>query len=79
MNNNGNILPLKEAFLLITLIRPAYYDAPRCARFSGLSTDEKPQNVGNGTAFKEIDTSKYFLYDEDSKQWVEQQNALEVI
>ena len=44
---------------MITLIRPAYYDAPRCARFSGLSTDEKPQNVGNGTAFKEIDTSKY--------------------
>lgn len=64
---------------MITLIRPAYYEPPRCARFSGLSTDEKPQNVENGTAFKEIDTSKYFLYDADSKQWVEQSNALEVI
>ena len=39
--------------------------------FRGLSTDDKSTitNVTNGSVFFEIDTSKVYMYDADSKQW----------
>lgn len=39
--------------------------------FFGLSTDEKPTNVGNGSAFLEMDTSKIYFYDSTNNQWLE--------
>lgn len=46
------------------------------AELRGLSTDEKPTEVGgktidNGSAFIEIDTGKVFFYDLASKTWKE--------
>ena len=38
----------------------------------GLSTDEKPIDVGNASAFYEMDTKKVFLFDEENKTWIEQ-------
>ena len=37
----------------------------------GLSTDEKPTNVENGTIFIEIDTGKIYMFDVVSKTWKE--------
>lgn len=38
--------------------------------FRGLSTDVKPvENVGNGSVFIEMDTSKVFMFDEQNKVW----------
>jgi len=42
----------------------------------GLSTDEKPTEIENGTiengsVFIEIDTGKVFIYDLDNEQWNE--------
>ena len=40
--------------------------------FVGLSTDEKPtKNVHNGSTFVEMDTQKYFVYDEEHKVWID--------
>ena len=44
------------------------------AEIRGLSTDEKPKKigdaqVGNGSAFIEIDTQKVFLYNAEGKKW----------
>lgn len=43
---------------------------------SGLSTDEKPTELGstkieNGSVFIEIDTGKISLYDAENEQWEE--------
>lgn len=40
---------------------------------AGLSTDSKPvtEDVGNGSSFIEIDTSKVYFYDEANSQWRE--------
>jgi len=42
----------------------------------GLSTDEKPTDVPNGTGFYEMDKvdgkNRYFLFDEENNQWLEQ-------
>ncbi len=38
----------------------------------GLSTDSKPTDVANGTAFVEINTGKKFLFNEAGSAWVEQ-------
>ena len=45
----------------------------KCLSFRGLSTDEKPINesVGNGSIFIEMDTSKIFMFDAESQEWVE--------
>lgn len=44
----------------------------RCYEFHGLSTDTKPtEYVGNGSVFLEMDTSKVFCFDEESKVWLE--------
>ena len=59
---------------MIKLIRPSYYDAPRYAEYCGLSTDDKTIIVANnGDRFYEIDTSKQYIYDGDSKSWIEQE------
>lgn len=41
--------------------------------FRGLSTDEKPifKELGNGSVFLEIDTSKVFFFDKKNNIWKE--------
>lgn len=46
------------------------------AEFRGLSTENKPQkvganDVGNGSIFIEMDTSKIYFYDEENTRWLE--------
>lgn len=41
-------------------------------RLRGLSTDTKPTDVPNGSEFREMDTGKDFMYDEESGDWKEQ-------
>lgn len=38
----------------------------------GLSTDTKPTDVFNGSAFYEMDTGKIYLFDAETKTWLEQ-------
>lgn len=58
---------------MITLERPAYYEANRYAEYCGLSTDDKTTvDAHNGDSFYEIDTAKYYRYNEVSGEWVEQ-------
>ena len=57
---------------MITLIRPAYYVNKRRAEYKGISADDKSTiKAKNGDKFYEIDTSKWFIYDEDISAWVE--------
>lgn len=39
--------------------------------YYGLSTDTKPLDVANGSAFIEMDTSKIYFFDAAGKQWLE--------
>ena len=58
---------------MITLTRPSYYDAPRFADYCGLSTDNKTAiDAQNADKFYEIDTAKYYIYNGESGEWVEQ-------
>lgn len=58
---------------MITLERPAFYDAMRYAEYCGLSTDDKTIiDANNGDSFYEIDTSKTYRYNEVSSEWIEQ-------
>ncbi len=58
---------------MITLERPAFYDAMRYAEYCGLSADDKTILVAhNGDSFYEIDTSKTYRYNEASNEWIEQ-------
>ena len=58
---------------MITLERPAYFDAYRYAEYDGLSTDDKNTiKAHNGDKFYEIDTGKVYRYNEVSSEWVEQ-------
>ena len=41
-------------------------------KLRGLSTDTKPMNVANGSSFYEIDTQKYYMFDETNQTWREQ-------
>lgn len=51
---------------MVTSINPNTY----C--FVGLSTDDKPtQNIGNGSKFIEMDTSKIYLFDAENVKWIE--------
>lgn len=44
------------------------------ATLYGSSTDTKPtENFVNGSAFVEVDTGKFFLFDEGAGDWVEVQ------
>ena len=57
---------------MITLIRPTYYDAPRYAKYCGLSMDDKMTiDVTNADKFYEIDTSKTYIYDKQTGSWIE--------
>lgn len=39
--------------------------------YIGLSTDEKPvDGVGNGSTFIEMDTKKFYIFDEESSTWI---------
>ena len=37
----------------------------------GLSTDDKPTTVGNGSAFVEMDTGKLYFFDAENTTWGE--------
>lgn len=43
-----------------------YYGA---VKLSGLSTDTKPTNVGNGSKFIEIDTQIVYYFDAENGDW----------
>lgn len=60
---------------MITQYRPSYYQSPRVSSFAGLSVDDKPLNVENGSSFKEIDTGRIFRYDKENNLWIEQKSA----
>lgn len=60
---------------MITLERPAYFANNRYAEYCGLSTDDKSAiDACNADMFYEyeIDTAKYYRYNEASEEWVEQ-------
>ena len=60
---------------MITLYRPSGYDSPRATSFAGLSVDDKPLDVENGSSFKEIDTGRVFRYDKENNLWIEQKST----
>ena len=60
---------------MITLYRPSGYDSPRASSFAGLSVDDKPLDVENGSSFKEIDTGRLFRYDKENNLWIEQKST----
>ena len=45
------------------------FDEPK--ELYGLSTDTKPTDVPNGSIFVEMDTSKLYVFDEESRVWTE--------
>lgn len=58
---------------MVTLTRPAYYDNYRYAQYCGLSTDDKATiDANNADKFYEIDSSKTYIYDEQTDSWIEQ-------
>ena len=60
---------------MITQYRPSYYQSPRASSFAGLSVDDKPLDVENGSSFKEIDTGRVFRYDKENNLWIEQKST----
>ena len=41
--------------------------------YNGLSTDTKPTaEVRNGDRFVEMDTGKFYMFDAENEQWIEQ-------
>lgn len=56
---------------MVTLYRPAGYDITRVSVWSGLSTDDKPLEVENGSQFDEIDTGKTYRFDAENQTWYE--------
>lgn len=58
---------------MITLERPAYYEAKRYSEYTGLSTDDKSTiEAYNADEFYEIDTGKTYKYNGASNEWIEQ-------
>lgn len=58
---------------MITLERPAYYNSKRYNEYCGLSTDDKMAiSAYNGDEFYEINTGKYYKYNQVSNEWIEQ-------
>lgn len=39
--------------------------------YYGKSTDDKPTNAKNADTFYEMDTKKAYIFDEESKEWVD--------
>lgn len=56
---------------MITLYRPANYDAARAPEFVGRSIDTKPAHVENGASYLELDTGRTYRYDAQNNQWME--------
>ncbi len=40
---------------------------------TGLDSDIKPVDVPNGSLFYEMNTTNYFMFDEETKTWIPQQ------
>lgn len=58
---------------MITLTRPAYYSNFRNNQYCGLSTDDKSTiSASNSDEFYEINTAKFYKYNESSHEWIEQ-------
>lgn len=58
---------------MITLTRPAYYSNFRNNQYCGLEKDDKYTiSASNGDEYYEIDTAKFFRYNEASHEWIEQ-------
>lgn len=58
---------------MITLERPAFYEAKRYGEYTGLSTDDKSTiDAYNADEFYEIDTGKTYKYNGSSNEWIEQ-------
>lgn len=54
--------------------RPSYYAGSTyfgAETFFGLSTDSKPTDCGNGSAFIEMDASAIYFFDAASGDWLE--------
>lgn len=65
---------------MITLERPAYYEAKRYSEYTGLSTDDKLIiDAYNSDEFYEIDTGKIYKYNAASNEWIEQPEDTTVI
>ena len=48
-------------------------------KLAGLSTDNKPTNVRNGSIFVEMDTSKISFFNEDDGQWEELESGTPIV
>ena len=46
-----------------------YSNTDNC--YWGKSTDAKPLDVPNGEKLCEMDTSKFYVFDEEAKEWIE--------
>lgn len=58
---------------MITLTRPAYYSNYRNNQYCGLEKDDKSTiSANNGDEYYEIDTAKFYRYNEASNEWIEQ-------
>lgn len=58
---------------MITLTRPAYYSNFRNNQYCGLAKDDKSViSASNGDEYYEIDTAKFYRYNEASHEWIEQ-------
>lgn len=58
---------------MITLTRPAYYSNFRNNQYCGLENDDKSTiSASNGDEYYEIDTAKFYRYNEASNEWIEQ-------
>lgn len=50
----------------------SYGEQSRAYDMYGLSTDEKPMDVGNASTFYEMDTKTLYMYDAQNKIWLAQ-------
>lgn len=58
---------------MITLTRPAYYSNFRNNQYCGLENDDKSTiSASNGDEYYEIDTAKFYRYNEASNEWIVQ-------
>ena len=52
-----------------------YVNKVKVGRYAGLSTEEKPLDVQNGSVYFEIDTGLYYMFDAEGKTWHEQKQG----
>lgn len=65
---------------MITLTRPAYYSNFRNNQYCGLEKDDKSTiSASNGDEYYEIDTAKYYIYNEASNEWIVQPDNTDAI